>query len=740
MAHIQYNGPIKEIGYYIISLLLCFIFLTWSMQLWSADLSVPFSYGGDAVFEEELIKGVIDNGWLNQNNYVGMPAGLLSYDYPINTYLDFFLMKLISIVFPNWALTMNIFFLLTFLLTTFFTFFVLRQFKISPLPAIVGSLLYTFIPFHFLRGEGHLVLSSYFLIPLVVLVIFWVFEDDFLTSKIKNGFGDLKSSILNVKTILSIVICIGIASEFVYYPIFSCFFFLVAGICATISQKKGSPLLNAILLIGIIVLCIILLNLPSLFYQYENGKNLEVAIRSPAESEIYGLKIIQLFLPVPGHRIAWLSHISEFYSKTSPLVNENSYAALGVIGSIGFCILIFSMFYQLFTKTAGSQNDLLRKLQQLSVLNLSAVLLATVGGFGTVFAYLISPQIRAYNRVSIFIAFFCIVAVILVIDHLLQKYSSNKPKRWIVLGFIAAVLLIGIYDQTTVNFIPDYKNTKSIFLNDQHFIENIEEKFPNDTLVFQLPYVPYPENPPVNQMTDYDHFRAYLHSKNIHWSYGTIKGRNGDLWQKDIVSKSVNDMINNLSFSGFEGIYLDSNGYADHGNEMISALSSKLETTPIISENQRLYFFDMTKYNDQLKSQWNSEEFKKQKEKILNPLQLEWQQGFSTLETTDGHSWRWCSYEGTLTLNNPTDMVRTFLITTTFSTGYSEFSRLKIDGASISENLLLNDQGYQYQKKIDLPPGKSVIRFKSDAQRVNAAGDPRYLVFRINNFQIAEIE
>ena len=175
MTQKRYSYFSKEVTFYLISLLLCLVFLIWVMQLWSADLSVPFSYGGDAIFEGELIKGVIDNGGLNQNVYVGMPSGLLSYDYPINAYLDFFLMKLISYIFPNWALTMNIFFLLTFPLTTVFTLFVLRQFKISPLPAIVGSLLYAFIPFHFLRGEGHLLLSSYFLIPLVVLITFWIF-------------------------------------------------------------------------------------------------------------------------------------------------------------------------------------------------------------------------------------------------------------------------------------------------------------------------------------------------------------------------------------------------------------------------------------------------------------------------------------------------------------------------------------------------------------------------------------
>jgi hypothetical protein len=728
----------KEISCYVISLVICLGFLVWIMQLWSATLTVPFTYGGDAIFEGESIKGLIDTGGIYQNPYVGMPTGFLSYDYPTNCFLDFFIMKLISLVFPNWAMTMNLFFLLTFPLTTITTLFVFRYLKVSQIPAIIGSLLFTFVPFHFLRGELHLVLASYFLLPMMVLVLFWIFEDDFLLSRFKKGSQNILSSVLNVKSLLSIFICIGIALEFVYYPFFSCFFLLIAGICATISRKKWSPLLNAGLLMGMIVLCMIVSNIPAIMYQQDNGKIMEIVARNPAGSEIYGLKIIQLLLPVPGHRIAILSHISDIYAQTSPLVNENSTAALGIVGSVGFCILIIWVFYLLAHKDLTNTNEILKKISQLSMLNLSAVLLATIGGFGTVFAYLISPEIRCYNRISIFIAFFCIAAVVIVLDLVLQKYSTSKPKKWVIIGFIVVILFVGIYDQTTENFIPDYNNTKTTFISDQRFIQNIEETFPNDTLVFQLPYVPFPENPPVNKMADYDHFRAYLNSDNIHWSYGSMKGRDGDLWQKEIAGKSVNDMVDNLSFAGFNGIYVDSYGYADNGNEIISTLSSKLQITPLVSDNTRLYFFDMTKYNDQLKSRWSPEEFSKQKDRVLTPLKLKWQGGFSGLETSGSNTWRWCSSNGTLVVTNPSDTERYLSLNTTFFSGYPEDSQLKIESSNFYETIIINNSGYNYQNEFVIPPGSYTISFMSNAKQVDAPNDPRYLVFRLDHTQISE--
>jgi phosphoglycerol transferase len=454
-----------------------------------------------------------------------------------------------------------------------------------------------------MRAEAHINLSAYYLIPLVVLVIFWIFEGDLLLNQSKTGSMDLLKVVLNWKNLFAIIICIGMASSNIYYAFFSCFFLLVAGICATVSRKKWVPLLNSFILIGVIGLCIFALNIPTLIYYLENGMSSYLTeIRSPQQSEIYGLKIIQLLLPIQGHRIPLFGYIADRYASTAPLVNENAFSALGIIGSIGFIILLIWIFIRLFNKCSISHSETLIKLNQISALNLATVLLATIGGFGTIFAYLILQQLRCYNRLSIFIAFFSITAVMLLIDLLIKKYSYSKIIKWIIYGCITAILFFGIFDQTSAtnaNWVPNYKNTKEAFLLDERFINNIETKFPDDTMIFQLPYAAFirpMEATPV-KMQVYDHFRAYLHSKTIHWSYGAWTGRDGDLWQKDITNKPMKDMIKGLSLAGFNGIYVDSLGYKDNGKEVISAISSILNETPLVSDNKRLYFFDMTRYN-----------------------------------------------------------------------------------------------------------------------------------------------
>ena len=117
---------------------------------------------------------------------------------------------------------------------------------------------------------------------------------------------------------------------------------------------------------------------------------------------------------------------------------------------------------------------------------------------------------------------------------------------------------------------------------------------PENAMIFQLPYVPFPESPPVYKMDDYSHFRAYLHSKDLRWSYGTIKGRQGDRWQRMVANMPVDDMLKALSQAGFEGVYIDTYGFEDGGTKLISEIKEALATEPLVSDNRRFCFFEMT--------------------------------------------------------------------------------------------------------------------------------------------------
>src|SRR5204862_367728 len=80
--------------------------------------------------------------------------------------------------------------------------------------------------------------------------------------------------------------------------------------------------------------------------------------------------------------------------------------SLGLVGSIGFLYLLG----RLCLRRPGRGT---RLADGLAVLTLAGLLLATVGGLGVVLSLLAAPEIRAYNRIVIFLAFFSFAAVAL---------------------------------------------------------------------------------------------------------------------------------------------------------------------------------------------------------------------------------------------------------------------------------------------------------------------------------------
>lgn len=734
------RNRIKEISVYIGAVVICVSILAWVMKLWRADMSIPFSYAGDTLLYFKHIKSTIDNGWYLHNEFLGMPYGSDMHDYPLADNFHFLLLKLISLFVLDHAMIGNIYYLLGFPLTTITSLFVFRRFNISCSVSIVGSLLFAFLPYHFMRGEAHLFLV-YYMIPLIIYVILRVHLGEPLLFRYVKGNSKLKLDLSSFKSISCIAICLVVASTGVYYAFFSCFLLFIAGISAFLRQRNVYHLIVSGILIALISVWVYFNISPTIIYKYRHGDNKEAVQRDTRASEIYGMKIAQLLLPVSGHRISLLHDLKHKYNAGAPLVNENDTSTLGTIGNFGFLILIGWLFYRKSESGNAEKCDSRTKLlSRLSILNLSAVLLATTGGFGSLFALLVSPKIRSYNRISVFIAFFSLFALAILLDRFSKRFVKSITSKFIFYGFLCLILLLGILDQTTRFFVPDYTSLKEEYISDSDFVGKIEVSVPDSAMIFQLPYHPYPEFKPEHKMSDYDLFKGYLHSKKLRWSYGAMKGRKGDNWLIWVAAMSPGRLVETLAVTGFSGIYLDRYGYADMGRDLEKKLSALLNTKPIVSTNNKLVFFNMMRYSENLKEKYTDIEWASKQEIALHPLSWLWEGGFSGLEGKPEDNWRWCSSEGILHIVNTSQQERKFGFEMTFSTGYEEFSNLLIDSPLFSESLKINNKAKSFSKKITIPHGEHYIKFLCDAKRVDAPLDSRSLVFRVNNFMFKVIQ
>lgn len=155
-----------------------FIFL-----LYDIDLTIPLAYSGDALLNSMWIKSIIDHGWYLHNDSVGAPFGLDMNDYAMSDNLHLLFIKIISLFSSNYALVMNLYYLLTYPITVVTSLIVLRHFKLSCPTASAASLIYAFLPYHFMRGEGHLFLASYYLVPFLFMIIIWALENNWTRKK-----------------------------------------------------------------------------------------------------------------------------------------------------------------------------------------------------------------------------------------------------------------------------------------------------------------------------------------------------------------------------------------------------------------------------------------------------------------------------------------------------------------------------------------------------------------------------
>jgi phosphoglycerol transferase len=558
---------LTTLAQYLLTVILCLLILTWIMKLWRADLRVPFSYFVDSLFYNIAAKGAIDNGWWLHNPSLGAPGGLHYEAYPAIDNLHFALLKLITLFTSDHALALNLFYLLTFPLTAITSFYFLRSFKFSFGAALVVSLLYTFLPYHFFR-RYHLMMAAYYLVPLMVLVLVWVCLEQRLKGR---------------KAVASVLICVMAGSCGVYYPFFFCALLLVAGLFSWWNRRNFATLVAALVLTGIVAGTLVINHLPTIIYQRTHGAA-SMGNRSVGDAEVMGLKITQLLLPIGGHRLEKFAALKYRYN-LGPLVNENDTTSLGLIGSIGFLFLIGAIF---------SRRELPPLIERLSWLNIAAFLLGTIGGFGVLFALFISATVRAYNRIFPFIAFFSLIVVAWLLDSLFKRLRT-RGLRLVYYAGLAVVLVVGVLDQTGTSFffIPDYEQTKSEYESEAEFVSRIEGSLPQRAMVFQLPYMPFPESPSLYQMRAYEHYKAYLHSKTLRWSYGAPLGEQEDKWQQTVASQSGPELIKSVHAAGFAGIYINRDGYADRAAKLESELTSALGSPPIVNREGNLAFYKL---------------------------------------------------------------------------------------------------------------------------------------------------
>jgi phosphoglycerol transferase len=530
------------------------------LRLWDADFRVPFSYAGDGTLNLTLIKTVMERGWFYENPRLGAPSGQELYDYPVlsgdGLHVVFFWLAGLFTADPS--LVMNIFFVLTFPVTAVVTYFVLRRLAVGPEVALVVALLYTLTPYHFMRGEVHLFLAAYYVVPIGAYLALSV-----LDGRLRIGLGTAGLAAL-----------VAVASGSFYYSAFTVLLVAVAVVLRFLVSRDRRALLAGGFVVGVILAVSLVQLAPTIVYRVANGTNEEVAKRYWFESENYSLRLTQLLLPVDGHRIDALASRKAEYTEQIPQ-NEGRAATLGVIGSVGFLWLLAVALLAV----VGAWPEVISRYRGIAALTLAAVLVGTTGGLSTLLA-VAWPQIRAWNRLSIFIAFFALLAVALLLESLRPRLPA--------VGFgalLAGLLVLGALDQTSSFFIPPHAGLAVDYGADQSWYRSVERGLPERASVVQLPHEPFPE-PPLGSRPLYEPAKGYLHTSDLRWSWGAMRGRPDD-WSGRYATRPAAELVPAAREAGFAAISVDRLAYLDGGVAVEADLRTVLGVEPERSPDGR---------------------------------------------------------------------------------------------------------------------------------------------------------
>ena len=485
-------------------------------------------------------------------------------DYPTLDEIPFFIDSLLSRAFGLFA-GLNLSMLLGHLLAAAVFFCVARWSSGTVLLSFIAALAFGLSPYAFQHGPHHMQVAYTWPIPLFLLVWRWVSTEPGIVPWSRRWWW---------------AIAIGFTAglHHVYYTNILCQLTLLGALIQYRHRRSLPALLSALAVIAAAAAAFVLMNLDTWTYNLAYGANDGAMVRDYQWLELYGLKIKDLFIPSLTHRSELLAGFSRSHRAVAPLLDERA----SYQGIVGLVCLLWLAFEAVRAMLDRRERDVPMEAWQVFWI----VLMFTTGGLNAILGAAGFTLFRSGCRYSI---------VIMAITLLWAVRRGSTLERAMRIGrnpdagtsgivgsaLIAACMVI-VWDE--VPRPPTKEEMAAIARqvdSDRAFTAKMEAALPEGAMVFQLPIMEFPEAP-VPGMTPYDHFRPYLYSKQLRFSYGSMKGRPREQWQQDLGKVPFEKAVAEIQDRGFAAIYINRNGFPDKAKQIEEKLVEMgYSTTPI---------------------------------------------------------------------------------------------------------------------------------------------------------------
>jgi hypothetical protein len=284
------------------------------------------------------------------------------------------------------------------------------------------------------------------------------------------------------------------------------------------------------------------------------------ASRNPLESERYAGRIIDLVLPWEGHRATPLAELTSLYQAAGRPVFET--VALGVVGLCGVTALLL-----IGLRSLATTRPVPPRLRLWASLLIVSGLFFTAGGLGSVVALLATPQLRTWSRLSLFILLLGLLAV--------AHWLSRPRRQWQAIALPAAVLIVGVLDQTNPGTAPPYAEIRARVDDITAYTRALADATGEPGCgVLQLPVMRFPES---NVPPGYDinaQLLQHLTTDRLAWSHGGMSGTQAGDWALGMDLEDPERLLAELRSAGFCAIEVDTAGVTTDNTAVASLVTA----------------------------------------------------------------------------------------------------------------------------------------------------------------------
>jgi phosphoglycerol transferase len=483
------------------------------------------------------------------NDQFGFPTGLNWGYFPTANWLNLIPISLIDAMFGighglKWV------FIFSFPISFLVAYACGREIKLSKGINLLISYSATLLPWHFYRifHFDYGVLYPMFLCVLLGLRQF------------RSGTKpDIRSRTLNY----FILLCIVLSGP--YYLAFTVIILLSVFFIEIIQKFEIQHAIKQFNLLIYSVIAFLILQIPFVLGQYRDISSQRVIGRSSADTLLYGGRLDILMSPSIESNLPYFSQFLKKLPRITQINEAQFQSNYGTLATTIFLLVFLGYFTKLlFTSTAGHHDNEVIVLR-LGVLTTFCILFFTVGGPNHLIALYLTPQIRAWNRMTPVILMLVLLGGGKSLELILRRnkiYVSLKKSQKLLVA-------VGVFSLVLLDQSPKY-SAGSYLVDDARQLQSavaaynnkIEELIPEKCGILQLPVMSFPENGPINGLDTYKHFDVSLQNPNKNWTFGAVKNVPGGSYQSKYADRSAETIFEIAKNDGLCGIHVDIRGFS----------------------------------------------------------------------------------------------------------------------------------------------------------------------------------